>query len=414
MKDKFTAEHVSRRTVIKRGALASSAIAVGIPTLSGTVAAAKITVPDDYNSIQAAVNAANTGDRVIVDGGTYREQILIDKDLDLEGKGATIEHPDSPAAFTIPESGPTWEPTVFAYGGSVSSGAVSGSETVDVSISGFDIDGRGLQPDARRKPAILYRNVTSSDKARVQNNVIENMGVGGKETFGILAYGDTSVAIRNNEVSDYERGGIGANGDGGAHPSPEVTIRGNTVEGSTGLGEAWGPNGIQVGFGATGSVMDNTVRDNRYSDEDPVASGILVFESDGIVVKGNEVTNADISLSVGSWGWLEPSADNTKIIDNVAEDTEFGALMEAVAEPYGGALTQNDPSVNNTKVQKNNLTGEDDPEGQIGVGIIVEDNVDNKFDPVARNNKIINNTISNFATEIEDQGSETKLNPAGP
>lgn len=132
------------------------------------------------------------------------------------------------------------------------------------------------------------------------------------------------------------------------------------------------------------------------------------------MVQKNEVENADIALSVGSWGWFNASADNTKVKENTATDTEYGTLMEAVAEPYGGVLTQMGPSVSNTKVEKNDLTGEDDPEGQIGVGIIVEDNVDNEYDPVARNNKIRNNTITNFATEIEDQGSATKLDPANP
>lgn len=402
----------SRRSVLKKGAITTGALV--LTGLSGTAAARKVSVPDEYSTIQAAVNAAASGDRVVVDGGTYREQVLINKDLDLEGNDVTIEHPDSPDSFTIAESGPEWEPTVFAYGGSVSDGAVSGSGTVDVSVSGFEIDGRSVQPDARRKPAILYRNVKSSDKTRVEDNVISNMGIGGKQTFGILAYGDTSVAIQNNEVFDYERGGIGANGDGGAHPSPDVTIRDNTVVGSTGIGEAWGPNGVQVGFGATGLVKKNTVRDNRYSDEDAVASGILVFESDGVVVQQNEIKNADIALSIGSWGWFNASADNTKVKQNTATDTEYGTLMEAVAEPFGGALTQMDPSVSNTKVGKNDLTGEDDPEGRIGVGIIVEDNIDNEYDPVARNNKIRNNTITNFATEIEDQGSATKFNPANP
>lgn len=408
--------NVSRRTAIRKGILASTAVGIGVPGLSGAVAAATVSVPGDYGSIQAAVDAASPGDRVVVDGGTYREQVLVDKDLDLEANGATIEHPDpgTAAAFTIAESGPTWEPTVFAYGGSVSGGAVGGPGTVDVSLSGFTIDGRDVQPDARRKPAVLYRNVKSGDKARVEDNVITDVGVGGKETFGILAYGDSSVAIRDNEVRDYERGGIGANGDGGAHPSPEVTIRGNTVDGGGAIGEAWGPNGIQVGFGATGTVKRNAVHDNRYSDEDPVAAGILVFESDGVVVQDNEVTNADIGLSVGSWGWFNRSADDAKITGNEASGVEYGVLLESVAEPYGGALTQMDPSVSNVKVRKNYLTGADDPEGQIGVGIIVNDHVDNEFDPVARNNKVGRNRVSNFATALEDGGSATKLQPAGP
>jgi nitrous oxidase accessory protein NosD len=375
-----------------------------------------LVVPDDYTSIQAAVDAASPHDSICVKDGTYVEQVVIDKSLSLhaaDGATPTITPAASPDSFTIAESGPKWEPMVFAYGGTESGGDVSGSGTIDVDISGLIFDGQGEQPDARRKPAVLYRNASGT----ISGNTIENMGVGGKETFGILAYGNSDLDIRNNTVRDYERGGIGANGDGGAHPSPTVRITDNTVEGSTGLGEAWGPNGIQVGFGADGQVQNNDVADNRYSDEDPVAAGILIFESDGVQVKRNRVENVDIALSCGSWGWLQQSTDNNKFTWNKVSDAEYGALIEAVAEPYGGVLTQSSPSVSNNKVV-NNLFEDDpataDPDGNVGVGVFVEDNIDNEYTPVAENNKVIRNRISGFETRIVDEGSKTKVRPFEP
>jgi len=403
----------------RRRALAALA-ATGVGTIATATASAApgpgrcdLVVPEDHSSIQAAVDAAAPGNVVCVRDGTYREQVVIDRDLTLRaarGASPTIEAGDSPASFTIAESGPTWEPLVFAYGGTESGGSVSGSGTVDVSVEGFALDGRGTQPDARRKPAVLYRNASGD----VAGNTVTNMGVGGKETFGVLAYGDSAVRIRGNSVSDYERGGIGANGDGGAHPSPSVDIRGNDLSGSTGLGEVWGPNGIQVGFGATGRVVGNAVADNRYSDEGSVAAGILVFESDDVGVRGNEVANADIGLSVGSWGWLQRSASGNRFVQNDVSDVEYGALVEAVAEPYDGALTESDPTVANTKVVNNAFVGESDPEGQVGLGVVVEDNVDNEYDPTAENTKLVRNTVQNFETDVKDEGTGTKLGPIDP
>jgi nitrous oxidase accessory protein NosD len=414
---------IDRRTAL--AALAAGGVATAASTGVGAAKPGKgagngpkkggcdIAVPDDHATIQAAVDAADDGDTVCVADGTYAEQVVIDKSLTLrsaEGASPTIEPADAPRSFTIPESGPAWEPMVFAYGGTESGGDVSGADTVDVTVSGFTLDGRSEQPDARRKPAVLFRNASGA----VSENTVENMGVGGKETFGILAYGDSEVAIVGNTVSEYERGGIGANGDGGAHPSPAVQIRRNDLTGSTGLGEAWGPNGIQVGFGATGDIRRNAVADHRYSDEEPVASGILVFESDGVRVQRNEVTNADIGLSCGSWGWLQQSASNNKFTQNHVEDVEYGALVESVAEPYGGVLTKSDPEANDNKIVGNTLTGESDPDGNIGVGVIVEDNIDNEYEPVAWNNKLINNDIANFETAVEDQGTDTKVAPFDP
>ena len=40
-----------------------------------------IVVPDDYSTIQAAINAAATGDTVFVRNGTYYEHVTIDKSI---------------------------------------------------------------------------------------------------------------------------------------------------------------------------------------------------------------------------------------------------------------------------------------------------------------------------------------------
>ena len=47
-----------------------------------------ITVPDDYPTIQDAINAANPEDVVYVKAGTYNENIVVDKTLSLIGEDA--------------------------------------------------------------------------------------------------------------------------------------------------------------------------------------------------------------------------------------------------------------------------------------------------------------------------------------
>jgi nitrous oxidase accessory protein NosD len=83
-------------------------------------------------------------------------------------------------------------------------------------------------------------------------------------------------------VSNYQKNGITANG------SIAATIAGNVVTGD-------GPityiaqNGIQVGFGATATVKNNTVSGNNYSPVSDVACGILLYQADGVKSSGNSL-----------------------------------------------------------------------------------------------------------------------------
>jgi len=54
-------------------------------TAQGRTAVLK--VPGDHPTISAAIAAANPGDTVRVAGGTYREQVVIDKAIKLHGAG---------------------------------------------------------------------------------------------------------------------------------------------------------------------------------------------------------------------------------------------------------------------------------------------------------------------------------------
>ena len=49
--------------------------------------AATLNVPGDYATIQAAINAAAAGDTILVQSGTYNENVDVNKQLTLQGVG---------------------------------------------------------------------------------------------------------------------------------------------------------------------------------------------------------------------------------------------------------------------------------------------------------------------------------------
>ncbi|MBS7636095.1 right-handed parallel beta-helix repeat-containing protein [Candidatus Bathyarchaeota archaeon] len=248
-----------------------------------------------FAKIQDGINAVTSGGIVHVYSGEYIEQIIINKNLSLEGtSGAKILAPDTRSTFTIPESGATFDPIIFAYG------SLSGDETISVAIEGFEIDGGNKAVSNYRYVGILCRNIKPGT---ISNNVIHNMyppsGKGsGPQTFGILVYGNSEAAIQHNVVQDFSRGGIGVLGDAGLKVDPNALVKENTVYGNGFEQETgwWAENGIQIGYGATAHVVGNEVFNCTVNNPYWAATGILVVDTSDVVVENNYVEGCDIGI----------------------------------------------------------------------------------------------------------------------
>ena len=87
---------------------ASAVLGFAILVLAPSVVAAKtIAVPRDHASIQAAVDAAGTGDRIVVSAGIYPENVVIagKSKLILRGKkGARIDASENGETLRIEET----------------------------------------------------------------------------------------------------------------------------------------------------------------------------------------------------------------------------------------------------------------------------------------------------------------------
>jgi hypothetical protein len=248
-----------------------------------------------FAKIQDGINAVTPGGIVHVYPGTYTEQLIINKSLSLEGMtGAKVVAPDTRSTFTIPESTATMDPIIFAYG------SLSGSDTISVTAKGFEVDGGNKASSNYRYIGILCRNVKPGT---ISNNMLHSLyppsGKGsGPQTFGILVYGDSDVEIKENEIKDFSRGGIGVVGDGGPSVDPSAVIEenivyGNGLESETGW---WAENGIQLGLGATGRIKGNYVYNCTVNNPSWSASGILVVDTSDVVVENNYVEGCDIGI----------------------------------------------------------------------------------------------------------------------
>ncbi|MBE0647448.1 MAG: DVUA0089 family protein [Bacteroidales bacterium] len=244
---------------------------------SGLGWSADIHVPADYGTIQAAINAANPGDNIIVAAGNYTEQLTINKSLDLIGAGEATTTITAPAvrAGSVTEGATIHDYLLAAY---------ASSGTIDVRIEGFsfDINGQNKTGGTAQLDGVFFRDVDDAGGtvAGLFSCTIHNFAAAPEyEGFGLVVYGSSDLTINDIDIHDYTRDGILIRG------TSIATVSNNTV-----TGNATCLNGISMLDGATGTISGNSVSGNIRS-IGWAAVGIIVWNSDDVVINGNNIVD---------------------------------------------------------------------------------------------------------------------------
>jgi nitrous oxidase accessory protein NosD len=304
-----------------------------------------------FTSIQDAINAANPGSLIRVCPGTYPEQLSITKSLSIEGDNGAIVMPSNMVANTTGSSGAPIAAAILV------------KNAANVGIEGLIVDttSNGITECSPNLIGILYQN----SSGRIEHNAVRNTKLsaalnGCQSGDGIVVQslgGEASkVSIDDNSVHDYQKNGITGNESG-----TEVTITDNVV---TGLGPTNGAaqNGIQIGFGAKGVVIRNTVTDNVWSPCLSLANcafnatGILVFESDDVRIEHNSVATNQVGIFAGGKNARVESNNisNSLILFGIdlAGDNNLASRNHVTNSGQAAVLIEG----NNNSVQGNDLT----------------------------------------------------------
>jgi parallel beta-helix repeat protein len=213
-----------------------------------------------------------------------------------------------------------------------------------------------------------------SHKSKIHKCTLINANVNGKETFGILSYGMSDVEIKHNLIDQFSRGGIGIY-------SGVAKIEKNVVIGPAGpdVSLTWAPNGIQIGYGASGKIKENVVTGCGWPGTAWAGTGILVVDTSNVKVEKNYVYENEQAIGVvdfpevlyGSvWAGVVSDVEikknivtdndwgisvaneclNIKIEDNIIHDNNYDGIDIYVYSP-----AVNPPS--NIKVKKNSIAG---------------------------------------------------------
>jgi Periplasmic copper-binding protein (NosD) len=247
-----------------------------------------------FSKIQDAVNAASPGDTIQICPGQYDEQVTIDKKLEVDGNNGAVIRPANVSANT----------TGIASGKSIAAIVLVDGAT-DVTIRNVIVDGAdsaivACSPDLI---GVFYRNASGELSRVAVRNVKLAANLNGCQSGSAILVqsgggGKSVVGIAGSSIHDYQKNGITANEIG-----TQVVIEENFV---TGLGPTNGAaqNGIQIGYGAEGTIRHNTVANHIWlpcvslDSCDATGEDVLVFHSDGVTVHHNVLGVSQTGLAI--------------------------------------------------------------------------------------------------------------------
>ncbi|MFC3192658.1 NosD domain-containing protein [Marinicella sediminis] len=308
-------------------------------------------VPQEYLSIQAAIDAAVPGDRVLVDDGIYPESLVVYKALTVESVNGpessiisgstalnTIEVTASDVTirgFGVENLAPDSEADVF-YAAGADNGQVINTKCAETEVDGVpDVAVRitganqirvsGLECDARGLQGIYAEQITGGE---FTDNQISHQA-----EFGIYINNAQDVVIRSNQIR--------ANDDAGIY----------VVESNNGIIQANISSDHQINVSSTGihlwlsedfEVVDNQTIDNGYS-------GIWISNSNRVKVTSNIVsgTSYALYLNAGYYNEVTDNQSNQNWMGLFVTGTDYSLIAD-------NDLNQNDYGMN-IRYTRNNV-----------------------------------------------------------
>jgi hypothetical protein len=262
-----------------------------------------------FTSIQAAVDAANSGDQILIRAGNYTEQVTINgKDLTLVGRsGAVLQAPAEMQDTLTPFFGFPGRPILLVT-------------NANVTVRDLTVDGANSSENNPILQGITFLNADGV----IRGNVVKNVGFGEPrlpidETGRPLYQGDAivvinftathrTVTVTENRVMNYNNNGILVDAEADfndpALANLTVHVTNNTIIGSgpTDAIDQWGIYFSDFGFAdpqfsVTGTIKSNRIQNLATVGTHPLPSvGIVMFNSYNVEISNNTLEKVQIGL----------------------------------------------------------------------------------------------------------------------
>jgi hypothetical protein len=353
-------------TPLARVSILVATVCVSLIGLIGSVSAhpgGKTIHVHHGHSIQSAINAAHPYDRIVVEAGTYAEQLTISKDgIALIGHKAILVPPTSP---TTNDCSGLAGPNFFTKLDTQAGICITGS---DVKLETFSSEHRKFKSVGRR----------------VRDVSVSGFSISGFDGLNIAIVGAKDAYACSNTLTDGATYGALTLG------SKNSVIERNTVVSNPPIA----PNTFLRFIGiCMDDVSTVTV---AYNSIDGYIIGLCVQTSNANV-HDNLVKNSCIGA------FVDPGVNGARLIDNVIKDTnplcKESADVSGAFGVWGIAISGS----TNTLVKGNRISGITDGFAQDklpAAGVAVLDEFPGGKDRIASGNTVVHNTIKKNDVDV--------------
>jgi F-box protein 11 len=232
-----------------------------------------------YRTLTDAFAAAKPGDRLMVRPGTYEEQLVLDKTLEIVGEGKPeeiiVEARDATVLICRTTAGRVAGLTLrqrgrgdhFAVDVGQGRLTLESCRIESDSLAGIAIHGSEAAPIVRNN--VIHRCLKSAivvfDHAQ---GTLEENDISDNDAFGVVIQGDANPVLRANRIHENEYGGVFA--DGGRGELDDNTIFNNRAE------------GVLIANRANPVLRNNQIQKNAKA-------GVYLFDNGGGTLTGNKI-----------------------------------------------------------------------------------------------------------------------------
>jgi len=279
-------------------AVLSILILVGMLTLASNIQPGKsgsstMVVPDDYPTIQEAINHANEGDDIYVKAGTYYENLIINRTVSLSGENKSTTVIDgmgtgtvvnitasgvSIAWFTI-RNALNYLPNCNIFGRDVNNTSIKDNIIIGRGDAGIGVVGsRGIYLRSSYYNNITGNSIINFDWSGIElrnvfDSLVWNNSVTRSNDYSVVLVGGARNNMADNNVEQGEYGILISNSFANIISrnnflnnafvnvnlwyAYNTTVSGNLIAG--------GRNGIFAHRGGNQTIYGNTIVNNKYS-----------------------------------------------------------------------------------------------------------------------------------------------------